>query len=77
MTVSTAGDLLSGWIDLETTPFTTIGSRLLVSASPEGLTVYEAAYKRPLTDSVAVGALVVTGPDGAPAISVYCTGNSS
>lgn len=73
MTVSTAGDLLSGWIDLETTPFTTIGSRLLVSASPEGLTVYEAAYERPLTDSVAVGALVVTGPDGAPATVVGLT----
>ncbi|MBB1484249.1 glycogen debranching protein [Tessaracoccus sp. MC1865] len=61
------GPDLAHWFDLDHVPYTVRGSRLFVRRSDDGLTVYRAAYERPLADSIAVRGLRVLDGEGSPA----------
>lgn len=55
---------LEHWFDLEEIPYTARYTRLFVRRDIVGLTVFEAAYERPLDASIMLSNLVVTTPDG-------------
>ncbi|MFJ9517931.1 amylo-alpha-1,6-glucosidase [Kitasatospora sp. NPDC101801] len=53
-------------LDLVERPFTERGSRLLVTAAPDGLRVARAEYETPLDATTELTALAVRDPDGRP-----------
>ncbi|MFF0426158.1 amylo-alpha-1,6-glucosidase [Streptomyces sp. NPDC004520] len=53
-------------LDLVERPFTDRGSRLLVTAGPDGLRVARAEYETPLDETTELSALVVRDPAGRP-----------
>ncbi|MFJ6140255.1 amylo-alpha-1,6-glucosidase [Kitasatospora sp. NPDC092286] len=60
-------------LDLVERPFTERGSRLLVTAGPDGLRVARAAYETPLAETTELTALVVRDPGGRPLPVVSAT----